>query len=89
MSTAAVQLPPEHEAIAQRTAALIVGLRSPVLTREEARVYTKNDSDSAFDRWRQKYNVRPCSQGRYARGALDRALERESGYRLPPQRLSA
>lgn len=75
MSTA---LPPEQEAIAQRTAALVVAFRSPILTRDEAIAYTKHESDSPFDRWCTTYGVKPSTRGRYARRWLDRALEREA-----------
>ena len=75
MSTA---LTPDQEAIAQRTAELVVAFRSPVLTRTEALTYTKNFSDSAFDRWCVEHGVKPCSRGRYSRRWLDRALEREA-----------
>ncbi len=74
----ATDLTPDQEAIARRTAELVVALRSPVLTRPEALPYTKYNSDSAFDRWCAEFGVKACSRGRYSRRWLDRALEKEA-----------
>lgn len=67
------------EAIAQRVVQLQRGLQAPVLTLAEAISYTKHESDSAFYRWCDKWQVSSGpTGGRYARRALDRALEREA-----------
>lgn len=80
--SAAVTIPIDIEALAQRVAQLIAPVKpGPVLTLAEAMAYTKHDSDSAFYRWAAKWRVRACAQGRYARGHLDRALARESTTR--------
>ncbi len=50
----------------------------PVLTLAEAITYAKHDSDSAFYRWCARWKVRSISNGRYARGHLDRAMQREA-----------
>lgn len=66
----------QQEQIAQLVLRAPVG---PILTRAEARAYTKHNSDTAFDRWCARRKVRPCARGRYARGHLERALLREAG----------
>lgn len=71
-------LDPKDEAIARRVAELVVAYHRPVLTRAEARAFAKHRSDTAFDRWCSRWRVGPCSRGRYARGQLERALEREA-----------
>lgn len=78
-------LSPKLEALAMRVAQLVLeanqAQRRPVLTRAEARAYVGKESDSAFDRWAAAWHVVPCAHGRYARGHLDRALEREAKAR--------
>jgi hypothetical protein len=59
---------------------------APILTRDEARAYTKHESDSAFDRWTARYRVPSCGQGRYARGQLERGLQREAAHRRPSRK---
>lgn len=77
----------DHEALAQRFAELLSSVRCPVLTRDEARAYTKSVSDSAFDRWCARWRVTSSSRGRYARQNLDLALEREGCLRPTPSSL--
>lgn len=74
-------LDPKDEAIARRVAELVVAYHRPVLTRAEAIAYTGHGSNSAFDRWRLRWGVPPCTGGRYSRGQIERALERESQAR--------
>lgn len=63
------------DALVKRTPA------GPVLTLAEAIAYAKHDSDSAFYRWCARWRVRSITNGRYARGHLDRALAREASTR--------
>lgn len=75
-----IQLPPEHEAIAQRVVELLRDLPTPdVMTRREAMVYVKRRSEGAFCEWCQRWRVKPVSRGRYSRNVLDLALAREAG----------
>jgi hypothetical protein len=79
------------ESIAQRVAEL---LRAPaptpqVLTRGEAKAYVKRPSEGAFVAWCKRWKIRPASHGRYARAALDLALEREGGLVHTPATLRA
>ena len=52
-----------------------------ILTREEAMAYTKHESESAFYRWCTRWRVTSAAAGRYARGHLDSALDREASRR--------
>lgn len=54
---------------------------SPVMDVTEAMALACCRSKSAFYRWCAKWRVRPCSQGRYPRHQVMRALEREAGLR--------
>ena len=77
-----VILTPEQEAIARRVAQLVAPVKpGPVLTLAEAIAYTKHESDSAFYRWAAKWRIGSITNGRYARGHLDRALAREATTR--------
>jgi hypothetical protein len=64
-------------------AILLRATPAPVLTVAEAAAYTKHDSDTAFYRWCSRWRVLSCAQGRYARGQLDRGLQREAAHRRP------
>lgn len=82
-------LTPEQEAIAQRTAALVVAYRSPILTRDEAMTYVKIASVRTFFRWLSRHRVQCAAPGRYSRRALDLALEREAAPRVMRSRKQA
>ncbi len=56
-------------------------LTDRILTFDEARRYSKHDSNSAFYRWCRRWRVTSSGPGRYARSALDSALEREARKR--------
>jgi hypothetical protein len=82
-------LDPSTEALAQRTAELVIErLKSvslnaapaetqEVLTRTEAMHYVKKRSEGAFCEWCQRWGVKPRQRGRYSRTRLDLALDRE------------
>lgn len=61
----------------------------PILTLAEAIAYTKHASDSAFYRWAGRWRVASTSNGRYARGPLDRALHREATQRARANKTAA
>lgn len=82
-----ILLAPSDEAMAQRIAEIISARAKPVLTLEQAIPYTNHKSDSAFYVWAKKWKVTPCDHGRYARGHLDRALEREAQSRGKKRKL--
>jgi hypothetical protein len=83
-------LDPNSEAIAQRTAEIVLeALRagplapaavttSEVLTRTEAMAYVKKNSEGAFCEWCKKWGVKAANRGRYNRTRLDVALDREA-----------
>jgi hypothetical protein len=73
-----IYLSANEEEMIRRIVAELAGNTKPVLDRAQAIKYTNHYSDTAFDRWRKKMNVTACSQGRYARGHLDRAMQREA-----------
>jgi hypothetical protein len=80
----------EQEAIAQRVAQLVAPVKpGPILTLAEAIAYTKHESDSAFYRWAGRWKITSTSNGRYARGHLDRALAREASQRGRANRKAA
>lgn len=79
-----VDLSPESiEAIARRVVELlreqpaVVGTPN-LLTRTEARAYTKRPSQGGFCAWCRRWKVKPVSRGRYSRRDLDLALSREA-----------
>ncbi len=72
--------------IARRTAEVLRALPAlpptpAILTRPEARAYTKRHSEAAFCDWCQRWQVRPFARGRYSKTHLDLALDRESRRR--------
>jgi hypothetical protein len=77
------ELPPEQEAIARRVVELLreqptfVGTPN-LLTRTEARAYTKRPSQGGFCAWCRRWKIKPVSRGRYSRRDLDLALSREA-----------
>lgn len=79
--TAPHALDPAAEQLAQRIATLLRAVQSPILTLAEAIAYTKHASAPAFSRWCSRWRVTSVSNGRYARGALDRGLHREATQR--------
>ena len=68
--------------IAEKVVEKINVFKRPVLTRDEAIIYVGKASRTAFDAWRDRWAVRSCSQGRYARAALDAGLAREARTRI-------
>lgn len=86
---------PDHETVdaIHFTVAGLVSQRhaatSLVLTRGEAKVYVKRPSEGAFVAWCRRWKISPASRGRYARAALDLALEREGGIAHTPATLRA
>jgi anti-sigma-K factor RskA len=78
----------EISLIVERTARRVVELQTAqpaktgdVLTRSEARAYTKRNSEAAFCDWCARWGVKPAFRGRYSKTRLDLALNRESRAR--------
>ncbi len=57
-----------------------------ILTKDEAKGYTKHNSDSAFYRWLRRWGAKSCENRRYAKSQLDTALEREARKTRPQGR---
>ena len=56
-----------------------------ILTQEEAIAYTKHGSLSAFYRWCTRMRITSAGPGRYSRGHIDSALDREAAKRRQPR----
>lgn len=56
-----------------------------ILTPEEAMIYTKHDSESAFYRWCSRFRVTAFQPGRFARAQLDRGLRAEAEKKRQPK----
>ena len=73
------------DATVARTIAQMQAQQAPktdeVLTRAEAKLYVKRNSDRAFGRWCKEWSVRSSQHGRYSRTQLDVALNREARKR--------
>lgn len=78
MTTISLQ---DVDAIAEAVALKQVRYNAPVLTIREAGSYVGCCSAKSFHRWREKWSVPMCSDGRYARRELDAGMKRESRNR--------
>lgn len=56
-----------------------------ILTQAEAIAYTKHGSLSAFYRWCSRWRITSAGPGRYSRGHIDSALDREAAKRRQPK----
>lgn len=54
---------------------------APVLNADEAMAYVGKDGEQSFRRWRKKWRVPMCADGRYARRELDAGMNREARNR--------
>lgn len=99
MSDIATEIREQLAGITAQLAALAGGqaLTAPVLTTAEAMQLTKHKSESAFNRWANKYGVKNSQNGRWPRQRIDAGLYKEAhtgGTRRarkpgPPERKAA
>lgn len=64
--------------LADKVAERMQRFAAPVLTLDEATRFVGKRSASAFYRWADELKVKPCSQGRYSRRALEMAMNKEA-----------